>query len=381
MSDSQQPIRDVPIREVPIREVPIRVGLIGVGWGSVVQTPAFRMAPPFEVAALCSRREESVRAAGQNLGIDDVSTDWRAFVQRDDLDVISICTPVDLHHEQAMAAIAAGKHVLVEKPVGLDARQTGEMLAAAEQAGVAHAVCFEGRWEPSRLKIWEMVRAGHLGQPYMAMARSGGDFWHPTRGLQSEWMYKRDQGGGYLMGMGSHDLDYVCAMFGEPEAVCADVRTTVTERARPDGSVVDVDADDTSLLLMRMQNGMIVSVITTAVAFQRNFRAFEAYGSEGSLTMDGLLMGGEAVEVVSGSITQDHALVVPSSDRKPASGIEPPKRRAAGAIVSLALMLEDWLPALSGQPTIAPTLADGHRVARIVDAARRSSDGAGWVTL
>lgn len=359
----------------------VRVGLIGVGWGSVVQTPAFRMVPPFEVAALCSRRQESVEAAGAKLGIDDVSTDWEAFVGRDDLDVISVCTPVDLHHEQTMAAIAAGKHVLVEKPVGLDAGQTGEMLSAAENAGVAHAVCFEGRWEPARLKIWEMVRGGALGQPYMAMARSGADFWHPTRGLQSEWMYRTDQGGGYLMGMGSHDIDYVCAMFGEPEAVCADVRTTVRERPRPDGSTLTVDADDTSVLLLRMQNGMIVSIITTAVAFQRNFRAFEAFGSDGSLVMDGKLMGEEPVEVVSGSITQDHAVVVPSSDRAPVSGIEPPKRRAASAIVSLALMLEDWLPALSGGPTVAPTLVDGHRVQRVIDGARRSSDGGGWVRL
>jgi predicted dehydrogenase len=360
---------------------PIRVGLIGVGWGSVVQTPAFRMVPPFEVAALCSRRPERVAAAGEKLGIADVSTDWEAFVRRDDLDVISICTPVDLHHQQAMVAIAAGKHVIVEKPVGVDSVQTGEMAAAADAAGVAHAVCFEGRWEPARLKIWEMVRAGHLGLPYLAMTRSGADYWHPTRGLQSEWMYRRAEGGGYLMGMGSHDIDYICALFGEPEAVCADVRTTVKERTRPDGSTLGVDADDTSVLLMRMRNGMLVNIITTAVAFQRNFRAFEAFGSEGSLVMDGLLMGEEEVAVQAGSITQDSAIVVPSSDRKPASGIEPPKRRAAGAIVSLALMLEDWLPALSGGSTVAPSLHDGHRVQRVVDAARRSSEGGGWVAL
>ena len=210
----------------------------------MVQVPAFRMVPRFEVAALCSRRPDSVEAAGEKLGISDVSTDWKAFVERDDLDVISVCTPVDLHHEQALAAIAAGKHVLVEKPVGLDSTQTGEMLAAAEAAGVCHAVCFELRWEPSRLKIWEMVRAGYLGHPYLALARSGADFWHPTRGLQSEWMYKRSEGGGYLMGMGSHDIDYLCALFGEPEAVCADVRNNVPKRQRADGSTLDVDADD-----------------------------------------------------------------------------------------------------------------------------------------
>ena len=360
---------------------PLRVGIIGVGWGSVVQVPAFNMVPQFEVAALCSRRLERTQAAGAKLGIDDVSDDWESFVQRDDLDVISICTPVDMHHRQALAAIEAGKHVLVEKPVGIDASETGSLLAAAQEAVVCHAVCFEGRWEPGRLKMWEMVRAGHLGDPYMALARSGADFWHPTRGLQSEWMYRRAEGGGYLMGMGSHDIDYVCALFGEPEAVCADVRTTVPSRLRPDGSALDVDADDTSVVTLRMRNGMVVNIITTAVAYQRNFRAFEAFGSAGSLAMDGPLMGDEVAAVVSGSVNQAEAAVVPSSTRTPASGIEPPKRRAASAILSLALMLEDWLPAFDGLSTNAATLVDGHRVQRVIDAARLSSAGGGWVSL
>jgi len=366
---------------MPDNSSPIRVGLIGVGWGSVVQTPAFRMVPAYDVVALCSRQQGRVEAAGEKLGVADVSTDWQSFVRRDDLDLISICTPVDLHHEQALAAIAAGKHVLVEKPVGLDSVQTGEMLAAAEAAGVANAVCFEGRWEPPRLKVWEMVRGGHVGTPFLASARSGADYWHPTRGLQSEWMYSKASGGGYLMGMGSHDIDYLCTLFGEPEAVCADVRTTTRERSRPDGTTLSVDADDTAVLLLRMRNGMLVNILTTAVAYQRTFRAFEAYGSAGSLFMDGDLMRSDQMQVMSGAIGQDSAEPMASSDRKPASGAEPPARRAAGAIVSLALMLEDWLPAFSGQPTVAASIADGHRVARVIDAARRSSDGGGWVAL
>jgi predicted dehydrogenase len=360
---------------------PLRVGLIGVGWGSVVQVPAFRMVPQFEVAALCSRRADRVQAAGEKLGIADVSTDWQAFVARDDLDLISVCTPVDLHREQALAAIAARKHVLVEKPVGLDSGQTAEMVAAADDAGVCHAVCFESRWEPARYTLWEMVRSGHLGQPHLALARSGGDFWHESRGLQSEWMYKKSEGGGYLMGMGSHDIDFACALFGEPEAVCADVRTSVPRRPRPDGSVLEVDADDTAALAIRMQNGMLVSVITTAIAFQRNFRAFEAYGSAGSLAVDGPLMAERDPDVVAGSVGRDVPEIVHRSPRRAASGAEPPQRRAGASILALALMLEDWLPAFSGEASTAPSLHDGHRVQRVVDAARRSAAGEGWVTL
>jgi predicted dehydrogenase len=359
---------------------PLRVGLIGVGWGAVVQTPAFRMVPEFELAALCSRRDESVRAAGAKLGIDDVSTDWESFVQRDDLDIISICTPVDLHHQQALAAIAAGKHVLVEKPVGLSSAQTGEMLAAAEAAGVCHAVCFESRWEPPRLAVRETILSGHLGTPYLVSARSGADFWSPARGLQSEWMYSLEHGGGYLMGMGSHDIEFVCSMLGDPVAVCADVRSSVPVRKRPDGSTLNVDADDTSVLLVRMANGAIVTIITTAIAAEQNFRSFEAFGSNGSVMMEGLLMGEREPTLRKGTAGQGITDIEPVY-RKAKSGIEAPARRAGGAILALALMLEDWLPAFQGGQSSAPSLADGHRVQRVVDAARQSSAGGGWVSL
>ena len=126
---------------------------------------------------------------------------------------------------------------------------------------------------------------------------------------------------------------------------------------------------------------MLASIATTAVALALNFRAFEAFGSSGSVAMDGLLMGEEPAEIRVGTLGQEGLTGSPVSTRMPRSGAEIPKRRAGGAIRSLALMLEDWLPAFSGQASLAPTLFDGHRVQRIIDAARRSSDGAGWVSL
>src|ERR1700709_1856256 len=78
----------------------LRVGVIGVGWGSLVLAPAFTVAPGYEVVALCSRQEERVQAAAAKLGVAETTTDWRALVARDDLDVIAVCTPTPLHHEQ-----------------------------------------------------------------------------------------------------------------------------------------------------------------------------------------------------------------------------------------------------------------------------------------
>jgi predicted dehydrogenase len=322
-----------------------------------------------------------VASAGERLDVADTSTDWQAFVRRDDLDLISVCTPVHLHAEQTIAAIDAGKHVLVEKPLALTAEDAELMASAAESAGVAHAVCFEGRYEPHRASVWRLVEDGFIGQPYVARAANSQEYWHPARALQSEWMYSLEGGGGYLMGLSSHDIDYLCFLLGTPEAVCADVRTTVPARQRPDGSTVDVDADDTSVVLLRMQSGALATISTSVVGLHTNRRQLELVGSDGTIMVDGPVQGGDAT-VLAGGLGDEGLRSIPQSERTVRSGLAPPKRRAAGAIQALALMLEDWLPAFGGKSARGvPTLADGSQVQQVIDAARRSSAGEGWVSL
>jgi predicted dehydrogenase len=358
----------------------IRVGIIGVGWGALVQAPAFQVVPEYELVAICSRTPDRAARAADRLGVAETSTDWHEFVRRDDLDLISVCTPTVLHHEQTLAALAAGKHVLCEKPMALNQEQAEEMLRAAEESGRAHAVCFEGRWSQARLPVWDMVRDGHLGTPYAARVNITADYWHPSRGLQSEWMYRAADGGGYLLGMASHDIDYLSCLFGPPEAVCADIRTSVPLRTRPDGGELVVDADDTSAVLLRMASGMIASVNVCAVGLHADsdYR-LEAFGSEGTVTIDGTVF---SAGIRAGRVGDDGLSVVPGSTRMPRSGLPIPGGRTASAIRMMALMLEDWLPAFSGDPAPGvPTLRDGLLVQRVIDAAHRSSRGEGWVGI
>src|ERR1700753_3337957 len=271
----------------------LRVGVIGVGWGSMVQVPAFRAAGGYEVAALCSRRADRGAAAGERLGVEDVSTDWERFVRRPDLDIISVCTPTDLHREQVLGAIGAGKHVLCEKPVALDSAQAADMADAADAAGVETAVCFENRWGREKLAVWREVSEGLLGSPYFARVAIAADYFHPVRPLMSEWMYRLADGGGYLLGMASHDIDYLYCLFGVPEAVCADVRATIPTRTRADGSAFSADADDTASLLLRWSSGVRASISLTTVGLHSGSRyRFEAFGSGGTAEIDGTVFGG-----------------------------------------------------------------------------------------
>src|SRR5690606_24380480 len=130
------------------------------------------------------------------------------------------------------------KHILVEKPVAPDAAATRELYQAAAESQQISAVHHELRWLPDRLAIWEKVRAGFLGDLFFARITQSADYWHPSHKPQAEWMYKQAEGGGYLMGLQSHDIDYVLALLGEsgdtPIAVCADIKTSVKQRELAD---------------------------------------------------------------------------------------------------------------------------------------------------
>jgi predicted dehydrogenase len=358
----------------------LRVGVIGVGWGSLVHVPAYRAVSEYEMVALCGRRPSSVEAAGARLGVTDLSTDWEAFIQRDDLDVISISAPVGMHREMLLASLAAGKHVMCEKPLSMDGPQGWEMVRAAEASGLVTGVCFENRFSPQRLALWDFVTSGGLGQPYFAATLATAPYWHPSRGEQSEWMYSQAEGGGYLNGMASHELDYLQTLLGRAVAVAADVRTVVAERPRPDGSTLAVDADDTSSLILRLESGAVATVSTSVVGLHANSAVFELLGSANTVRAERGPDG--ANRFLHGGVGEDGLRPLEFEPRALRSGVEWPAGKTSSASRhAMAVMLEEWLPAFDGEPTRVPSIRDGWRVQRLIDAARASSAGAGWVDL
>ncbi|SHN18562.1 Gfo/Idh/MocA family protein [Cryptosporangium aurantiacum] len=356
----------------------IRVGIVGVGWGARVQAPAFQAVPGYELVGLCARTPERLAKAAGKLGVSDVSTDWRSFVERNDLDLISVATPTGSHREITLAALAAGKAVLCEKPLALDAAGADELVRAAAASDRPAACCFESRWLPDRLALWDAVRGGYLGTPYYAQVNRSASYWHPSHPLQATWMYDRDQGGGYLSGILVHDLDLICTLLGDPVAVCAEVRTTVPRRELPDGGTLAVTADDTAALLLRLASGALAVLSVSVMGAHADHVGLELFGSNGTIVGSGTIRGAE----LRAARAEDPGLApLPLSDRRPPGDAELPGGLAGSAIRATALMLADWLPAFDGQPTDVPTFADGARAIAVTDAARRSAEGAGWVSL
>jgi predicted dehydrogenase len=296
--------------------------------------------------------------------------------------VISVAAPATLHHPITIAALEAGKHVICEKPLAPTVEQCHEMVEAAEQSGRATATCFELRWLPDRSRVRQLVRDHTVGQPYFVRLSQSAHYWHPTRKLQELWMYDIDAGGGYLNGLLSHDIDFVCSLFGRPVEVCADVRTSVPTRPLADGRTLRVTADDTSALLLRLDSGALAVISASVVGVHASGARFEAFGERGTIA-GSLGARNSDAGLTAGTVEDDGLAAIAPDDRRPTHDEVVPDRGATALIRAMANMLEDWAPQIDGAETKnpVPSFEDGLLVQRVIEAARASAAGAGWVQL
>jgi predicted dehydrogenase len=273
---------------------PLRVGVIGTGFGATVHVPAFKAAPEFEPVAVVSRRKANAERVATEHGVGWFGDDYRAMLREVDLDVVSIATPGATHHEMALAAAEAGKHILCEKPFATSLSQAREMLTAVRQAGVGHAVNHEFRMIPARAEFHRMVAENYLGTAYDIRAvLDMGMILNPTR--KWTWWSDRQQYGGMLQAMTSHLIDFLLWTFGDVAYLSGRLDTFVRTRPAEDGSQREVTSDDANAALLRFSSGASGLISVSGVA--RVPRSIvEAHGSDGSLSIDNnrLLAGREA---------------------------------------------------------------------------------------
>jgi predicted dehydrogenase len=355
-----------------------RAGIIGLGWGSMVHVPAFRAAAGFRTVACCGRDGAKLHEAGRKWDIDDLATDWAEFVRRDDLDVISVATPVAQHRPMVEAALAAGKHVLCEKPAGLSSPEVRQMLAAAERSGRAHAVGFELRWLPEHLALIELVDSGALGSPMLVQITRNVSMWHPSSGPIPPWKFQLAEGGGFLNAVLAHDVDLVARLFGAPAAVCAATSSALKDHL---GTAADEGAmaDDTAVLSLRLKSGALASISGTAVSPRGSLYELEVAGSEATAR---LRTSQDGPSLTIGRPSEAEPRQVELTRRAPSRPVPVPDGYpVARQVRAMALLLEDWRPALAGGVSAVPGFREALLVQQVIDAARLSAAGAGWVEL
>ena len=347
----------------------IGVGVIGTGFGVRVQIPVWQKTPGAKVVAVCSHNLERAKTVAQKFGIAHAVSDPKALASLADVDLVSVTTPPHEHYTGAMAAIAAGKHVLCEKPFALDERQGREMYEAAKRRGVIHLTNYEFRTTPARAEMHRRVQAGEIGEVRHIAVTAFADFIRRTRRL-NKWWYDEKCGGGWLGASGSHTIDTMRYLFGDIVGVSGQVDTLVKDvHVLGQEETIKSTVDDTFYLVFRFANGAVGAYLGSAAGETTGPpMRIEAYGSKGTLLLEGdRLLAGKA-----GDTTLSPVELAPP---------DVPQEIVDPHYVPFTVWTRRIVEAVKAGKQIAPSFEDGWKSQQVIDAARRSSKTGRWVEI
>src|SRR6266446_7468289 len=244
----------------------VRIGIIGAGFARSTQIPGFKVCAGARIVAIASARREHAEEVARDFGIDHVENDWRTLIARDDIDLVSVVTPVVTHYEMTLAALERGKAVLCEKPMAIDAEEALRMTQRAREAGVLALIDHELRFLPGRLKLRELLRRGDIGKVRHAKLTFRSDSRaDPNRPWN--WWSDVKQGGGALGAIGSHVIDsFRWLLDTEVSAVSGNLATHIAQRKDESGTMREVTTDDEANLLLRFADGELTEGATGSIS-------------------------------------------------------------------------------------------------------------------
>ena len=371
---------------------PLHIGLVGYGFMGRAHSNAFRQAERFfdlpftpVLKAICARNTERAQAFASKWGYESTESDWRALVDRKDIDLIDIATPNDMHHDIAIAAARAGKMVMCEKPLGRNATESEAMVDAVEQAGVPNMVWYNYRRIPAVTLLRQLIDEGKLGRIFHYRAKFLQD-WTISQDLPQggEGLWRLDvnvAGSGVTGDLLAHCIDTALWLNGPISEVTAMTETFIKQRKHNlTGKVEPVGIDDASAFLARFQNGSLSTFEATRYA--RGHKALytlEINGEHGSAFWDlhdlhrlqwfdhkdeGRTRGWRSVHITDG----DH----PYMKNWWVPGLQ------IGYEHSFTHQFADFLQAVGEGKSAAPTFRDGLQTDYVTDAVLKSARNGRW---
>ena len=372
------------------------VGLIGYAFMGAAHSQAWRTAPHFfdlplhpELTVLAGRNQAGVTDAAARLGWQSTETDWRRVIEREDVDLVDVCTPGDTHAEIAIAALEAGKHVLCEKPLANSVAEAEAMADAAAKAaarGVRSMVGFTYRRVPAIALARQLVAQGRLGDIRHVRAQYLQD-WIADPQAPMSWRLEKDKAGSGALGdIGAHIVDLTQHITGQAlTGVSAMLETFVKERPLPTetgqlggvgGSETGtVTVDDAAVFLARFTGGGLGVFEATRFALGRkNAIRIEINGSAGSLAFDFEDMN--VLEFFDGTEpagTAGFRRIIVTEPEHPYVAAWWPAGHGLGYEHGFTHQVVDLVTAIDEGEDPTPSFADGLQVQRVLDAVERSA--------
>lgn len=350
----------------------VRIAVCGTGFARYGHLPGFRHTPGAEVVAICSTPLADAQAAADQFDIPRAYDNWERMLAEEPLDLVTIGFPPFLHYPVTMAALAAGCHVLCEKPMALNSHEARAMLAEAEQRGVVHMIDHQLRFNPSYRRTKQLINDGFVGQVLHI-------HWHNVVGFRADptqpwtWFSDKDRGGGSLLGGACHAVDLIRWLGGEVRSVSGQLATWVPQRPLPgSGELRPVTSDDQFGLVLELASGALAWCFTTSVARHPTGLRIEIIGSEGTLTIpdEVHLYGARTGETMRDlSVPDPNATLAGVADHIWGQSF-------VGVAHELVAAIREGRPLREGA-----TFHDGWRTQTVLDAARQSWHERRWVEV
>ncbi|MDP9271927.1 MAG: Gfo/Idh/MocA family oxidoreductase [Chloroflexota bacterium] len=380
---------------------PVGVAVAGFGWMGRVHTQAYarvlhhfpRLPVAPKLVAVADEAPGRAEEAAAQFGFATATRDWRDLAADPRVHAVSVTAPNFLHREIGVALARAGKHVWIEKPVGLSTEDARAVAEAIEDAGLQGAVGFNYRNAPAVAAAREMIASGQLGSVTHARFRLFSDYAaHPQGALT--WRYERERGGSGVLGdLASHGVDLARHLLGDIASVVADSAIFVAERARPAGATAGharasggdrgpVENEDYVAALLRFASGArgIVEASRVAVGEQNNY-GFEVHGTSGAVFWDFRRMNELGVSAGGSYEDQPVSTIHVGPGHGEYEAFQPGSAIAMGYDDLKVIEAHNFLRSIAEGTAQGTTLWDAVRSGAALDAMTRSAETGTWVEV
>ena len=383
----------------------LNVALIGAGFMGKAHSLAyvampmfFHPAPAYPVRKIIVDVNDAVAAeAAIRFGFEKSSGDWRSVIEDPEIDIIDIATPNHLHAEIAIAAAAAGKHIISEKPLARNGAEAKTMYDAVKNAGIVHMVAFNYRRTPAVALAKKYIEEGAIGEIMNFRGTYLQDWSADPDGPLSWRFQKAIAGSGSLGDIGTHVVDMARYLCGEITQVNTQLKTWVTTRPVQSGTVdrlgtgaknadaprAAVDVDDEVLSLLEFENGAIGSLEATRNAHGRNnFLTFEIHGSLGSIYFNYERRDELQVAFAKDQGDRKGFRTVYTGPAHPyGEGLWPIPALGIGYGETKIIEAYDFIKAIVEGGEVSPNFKDGYQINLIADAMADSAAKRSWVSV
>lgn len=343
---------------------------------------------------LCGRNEEAATQAARAWGWQEVETDFRKAVTRDDVDIVDISSPGDTHKEVALAAARAGKHIICEKPLANTLAEAEEMVSAVEDAGVKNMVAFNYRRVPAVQLAKKLIEDGTLGEIYHFRAVYLQD-WIIDPEFPLVWRLRKETAGsGPLGDLGAHIVDLARFLVGEITEVVGSAKTFIKERPLPEddagawGSTAgeakgEVTVEDAAMFLAHFANGALGTFEATRFAAGRkNYNRFEINGSKGSIVFN--LERFNELQYFNRDDREDaqgFRTIIVTEDVHPYLSAWWPPGHIIGWEHTFIHEVKDLIEAIAEDKEVQPTFRDGLQTQSVLESVLESVDRRTWTPV